>query len=118
MIVGNEVCEGTSKGCASCKNVVYGWECDDSIPSVCKPKCGDGYSVTGEVDCDDGDLTDNKGCLSDCSGPISGWNCTGKVGDRTKCEEICDDGLIVGDEVCDDNNTLTIRGCNKCKTID
>ena len=28
----------------------------------------------------------------------------------TFCEEICDDGLVVGHEICDDN--LTDWGCN------
>lgn len=30
----------------------------------------------GEV-CDDGNISDNKGCKFDCSGEINGWHCSG-----------------------------------------
>ena len=40
-----------------------------------------------------------------------GYNCTQGI-----CEEICGDGLKVGNEECDDNNTKDGDGCSsKCK---
>ena len=66
--------------------------------------CGDGRVIDQEI-CDDGNKNDNRGCKNDCSGIIDGWNCNNHTYSylTTTCFEICDDGLIVGFEVCDDN---------------
>ncbi|MBK8156764.1 MAG: hypothetical protein IPK55_12585 [Streptococcus sp.] len=51
-----------------CNNVV--------LPSVCKPICGDGKNMPGEI-CDDGDVSNSTNCQSDCLGPVSGYLCFG-----------------------------------------
>ena len=57
--------------------------------------------------CDDGNINDNKGCLSDCSGQIHGWYCTGGTPtSATSCTYTCGDGIIaLNGEVCDDGNS-------------
>jgi len=41
-----------------------------------------------------------------------GWNCTGgSLTSATICLPICGDGLKVGNEVCDDGNTISGDGC-------
>jgi len=46
----------------------------------------------------------------------AGWNCTDDLflpGEGTpECNPICGDGLVVGDEQCDDNNTISGDGCS------
>jgi len=76
------------------------------------PVCGDGLKVGNEV-CDDGVLV---GCLGDCSGPRANFTCTpgsssspsvcscnaGFHVSGSVCLPTCGDGLVVGNEVCDD----------------
>ena len=57
---------------------------------------------------------DGDGCSSIC--PIEdGWTCDheGDAG-PDECEEICGDGLVVGDEDCDDGNETDDDGCTDC----
>ena len=62
---------------------------------VCTSSCGDGKLMTGEV-CDDGNSTDNIGCLNDCSGIIKGYSCTaGTTSSPNVCSSICGDGLVL-----------------------
>lgn len=81
------------------------WECTgwpDTTLSVCKPKCWDGVTLVsdGEV-CDEGPV--QKGCKSDCTGNLTGWDCTERIPNGlTICKEICGDSLLVGTETCDD----------------
>lgn len=65
--------------------------------------------IVGNEQCDDG----NIGCLNDCSGPKSGWDCSS----LTVCSTICGDGLWRGSEVCDDG-VLDNEGCaDDCLSI-
>jgi len=53
----------------------------------------------GNEVCDAGTIV---GCLSDCSGSSSGWNCS--IGGSlvpSICTPICGDGQVVGIEKCD-----------------
>ncbi|CAE7765145.1 unnamed protein product, partial [Symbiodinium sp. CCMP2456] len=76
---------------------------------------GDGirHVVAGE-ECDDGNLIDGDGCSRDCrieagfTCPTHGWPSVL----LTPCVPICGDGLRVGDEDCDDNNTESGDGCS------
>lgn len=84
-----------------------GWTC---INDKCSPNCGDGQVYSSE-NCDDGKV-DDKGCLSDCSGAISGWICTaGSETTPSACEVVCGDGINVDGEICDDGNTVDSDGC-------
>ena len=67
--------------------------------SVCIIPCGDGIVVSPDENCDDGPLNI---CNPNCLGNAVGWNCDGAS--PTVCTEICDDGLIVGIEECDDGD--------------
>ena len=51
------------------------------------------------------------GCKTDCSGPLTGFSCSG--GSQTTpdiCDTICGDGLVLGTENCDDGSD-DLNGC-------
>ena len=78
--------------------------------TTCTPIWGDQFNVLGEV-CDDGIKNDNRGCLSDWSGVMNGWYCSG--GDHTKpdiCNEQCNDGYITSGEQWEDGNINNLDG--------
>lgn len=78
--------------------------------------CGDGIVSTfyGE-NCDDDNRTEGDGCSSACR-TESGYVCGGEP---SVCRPIvCGDGVIEGDEVCDDGNAMTGDGCTSCETDD
>jgi len=84
-----------------------GEQCDDgaqnsdSEPDACRtdcrfPYCGDGVvDPLGSEECDDGGDVLGDGCDDSCQ-VETGWDCSAGT-----CEEICGDGLAVGDEICD-----------------
>ena len=80
----------------------------------CLPVCGDGYKIDIEQ-CEDGIKNDNKGCATDCLGPIDGWTCSGgDLNNPDVCNFICGDSKVVVSEVCDDgtnNNIGCATGC-------
>lgn len=68
-------------GCNSnCLGNYTGFNCtfvfNNTNATLCDPICGDGIVVFGEK-CDDGNPGTQRGCNYDCSGALSGWNCTG-----------------------------------------
>ena len=67
-------------------------------------------SNNGET-CDDGNLTDNFGCNTTCSGVIPGYNCDSVVNNKSICFPICGDGKRVSGEICDDQNNTDNLGC-------
>jgi cysteine-rich repeat protein len=75
------------------------------------PVCGNG-TIDGNDACDDGNTEPNDGCSATCR-VESGWTC-----DEVGCTEICEDGLVVGDEAmaggCDDGNATLADGCSNC----
>lgn len=85
----------------------------------CRIPCGDGirHIVAGE-ECDDGNVIDGDGCTSDCR-IESGYECPTIGWPQvllTPCHPICGDGLRLGAEECDDNNTVSGDGCGPdCK---
>ena len=70
--------------------------------------CGNGTRDPGEA-CDDAGFDGGDGCGADCL-LEAGWDCADSYG-TTFCDEICDDGLIVGVEECEDGNALAGDGC-------
>ncbi|CAE7226295.1 unnamed protein product, partial [Symbiodinium pilosum] len=65
-------------------------------------------------ECDDGNVVDGDGCTRDCRiepgyvCPTQGWPSVL----LTPCVAVCGDGLRVGNEECDDNNTESGDGCS------
>lgn len=104
-------------GCTlECVPLPY-WSCEGS-PSSCGTVCGDGWRAGGE-ECDDGNESSADGCGecaletgyvwevtqaqgNGCESPSEGWVHTA-----------CGDGMIVGDEACDDGNPYNEDGCNE-----
>jgi MYXO-CTERM domain-containing protein len=64
------------------------------------PGCGDGVVGGGET-CDDGDEIDGQGCLADCSGVASGWDCVTTT--TSVCTDI--DECLDGIDTCMANST-------------
>jgi cysteine-rich repeat protein len=107
-------------GCsADCLKIEEGWHC--RVPGkACSPVCGDGM-IVGTETCDDGNTQGRDGCSRVCQ--IEGYICKspeGKFCQPSACAEvdggtapcnlvlptvpICGDGIVSGDEECDDGN--------------
>lgn len=85
---------------------------------LCHSVCGDKFVVGLEL-CDDGNTADNIGCKSDCSGSLDGYDCNSLIPNPTLiqngtlyCTNICNDGLIVLQESCDDKDIDDGDGCS------
>jgi cysteine-rich repeat protein len=61
--------------------------------------CGNGV-LDPEETCDPGAAGPQDGCAPDCS-TVAGWRCEGEP---SVCEPICGDGLLVGDEECENGD--------------
>lgn len=116
-----ETCDADSSqalinGCNStCNGTLQGWTCsggDKLSATICTPICGDGVLVGVET-CDDGDISDNFGCNSDCIGSMPNFDCTTSfLNGTTKCfETICGDMKKMAGEVCDDADLADNIGC-------
>ncbi|MEZ4267583.1 MAG: OmpA family protein [Myxococcota bacterium] len=86
-------------GCsADCQDVEPGWFCATTPAegtTVCSASCGDGDLAAGSEECDDGNSSNNDGCLNNCKLPT------------------CGDGFIrYGVEGCDDKGTTSGNGCS------
>ena len=57
----------------------------------------------------DNNNSNNDGCSADCSTIEDGYLCP-TVG--SACDPICGDGLVKGNEACDDGNTDNLDGCS------
>ena len=83
----------------------------------CTTICGDGI-IRGKEECDVGlnfaalKLNDISGCFN-CS-EVEGFNCYAIADGRSKCDAICGDKKIVGDETCDVGTVYT-PGCINCQ---
>ncbi len=97
----------------------------DSADNVNPAVCGDGIVGGSEV-CDDGNALSGDGCAADCSAVESGYSCPKNGGKCSKIDgvspkndPVCGDGIVQGDEKCDDGNTLSGDGCaDNCKVIE
>ena len=78
-----EICDDGNKtdgnGCSpDCLGVNSKWICstgNSTSPSLCIPKCGDGFVVDSEF-CDDGDTDEGSKCNQNCTAEVSGWYCS------------------------------------------
>ena len=78
-------------------------------PSLCAADaCGNGYAGSDEV-CDDGDTTNEGGCLASCQAVDIGFVC-GRRGEGCRRER-CGDGVRGDSERCDDGNQRNGDGC-------
>ena len=79
--------------------------------------CGDGI-VTPPETCDDGNTVSGDGCSNTCQiepqdPDGNGWSCPPAGGRCTRT--VCGDGIVAGNEQCDDGNNLPFDGCYKCR---
>jgi cysteine-rich repeat protein len=97
-------------GCDSDCVTETGYACDET---GCFEACGDGVVLAGGTEaCDNGTATAGTGCSVDCLAVETGYACAPAGG---PCEEICGDGITVGDEVCDASGG---PGCvDECRTV-
>jgi cysteine-rich repeat protein len=87
---------------------------------VCTEICGLASFDLGKYACDDGNNNNNDGCSSICT-IERGWTCGGgfPVANAVDtCAPICGDGLLRGNEPCDDGNILPKDGCSAACTIE
>ncbi|CAD8055706.1 unnamed protein product [Paramecium primaurelia] len=108
-----------------CLDCAFGWKLN--AQNRCETYCGDGYVIPQYEDCDDGNLIPYDGCYEcnyqcvqfctncqkgicyECNVP--GWQIL-----EFQCIPICGDGVINGNEQCDDGNLIEADGCNnKCE---
>lgn len=100
-------------GCSPSCGVEQHWSCDDTEPSTCSPKCGDGFVVGPEAKpggCDDANVDANDGCSAKCR-VEPGFVCTGAP---SVCTQPCGNGKLEAGEECDDKNSASGDGCNAC----
>lgn len=108
-----EVCDDGNNlnqdGCSMTCQVEPGASCDASQPSICTSPCGNGILETGygEV-CDDGNTNPNDGCYL-CVVEFY-WECN--TASPSVCDGICGDLNLFGGETCEDNNVLSLDGCD------
>ncbi len=113
-------------------SVGYRQACGEFFEKSCMPVCGDGMTV-GDEECDDSNNSSQDGCAgrnvgqycaqqyasdmltTDCTGCYlePGFEC-----DDTGCAGVCGDGVVVGDETCDDANDDATDGCDACAVTD
>jgi cysteine-rich repeat protein len=111
-------------GCDATCHAETGFTCSGQ-PSLCSASCGDGL-ILGAENCDDGCGSaggafpggcgstggafpvSGDGCDTSCQIEL-GWGCSGQP---SVCTAICGDGLISGDETCDDGDLTPGDGCN------
>jgi len=68
--------------------------------------CGNGLVETGFGEqCDDANKVDGDGCSSVCSVEI-GYICTGEPSICTSSDQVCDNGVVEGTEVCDPSGSV------------
>lgn len=123
-VPGDGLCATRSgDGCATDCTFEPGYSCPAGLEVIggeCVAVCGDGL-VRGEETCDDGDTTSGDGCDSGCRAEL-GWTCpinVGVNGAGGDCAPTCADGLIRGNETCDEGPGATAAtgvtgGCVSC----
>jgi cysteine-rich repeat protein len=101
-------------GCSSLCAAERGWDCSGAR---CVPICGD-RELVGDETCDDGNVQADDGC-NGCA-LERGWSCGRSYYSgytvSENCGPVCGDGLVRGDEECDDHNVVANDGCsNGCR---
>ncbi|CAD8070395.1 unnamed protein product [Paramecium primaurelia] len=144
IVVDNEECDDGNiipyDGCFECKfqcqiectdcrsGICYecgiqGWHL---INNYCEIICGDGIVVQDLEECDDGNFIQYDGCYQcqfQCSemctvcqqGICYECDYFGWMIDDHICKPFCGDGIITGNEQCDDMNNNQNDGCHQCQ---
>jgi fibro-slime domain-containing protein len=121
-----EVCDdGNTKAADGCSGVCQlepGYACPAAgQPCVRTWICGNGHIDPGEQ-CDDGNTMAGDGCSADCTTVESGYNCPNVSGSGGPCTKIpansCGDGVIEGNELCDDGNMTGGDGCSSTCAVE
>mmetsp|Transcript_19784 Transcript_19784/g.14517 ORF Transcript_19784/g.14517 Transcript_19784/m.14517 type:complete len:301 (-) Transcript_19784:513-1415(-) len=107
-------------GCAFDCTIEAGYTCTGGGyggRDVCYETCGDGLCYTTAYGCDQSGAAGTAnydGCNTACQVEV-GWNCYGcTTTTASTCDEICEDGIVVGLEGCDDGNSVADDGCTNC----
>ncbi|CAD8162332.1 unnamed protein product [Paramecium pentaurelia] len=145
LIIGMEECDDGNiiphDGCYECKFQCQE-QCTDCVTGICKAclkpgwilnqnnlctaYCGDGIVVDPYEQCDDGNDLLYDGCyqcLFQCEelctlcelGICYECNQLGWIINNHQCTTYCGDGLVYGNEQCDDMNQIKNDGCFECK---
>ncbi|CAD8105195.1 unnamed protein product [Paramecium sonneborni] len=112
--------EGICYGCLNPGWILY--------QNQCGPYCGDGIIIQEYEQCDDGNYEPYDGCFECqyqceelctlCENGIC-YECSqlGWTIKQNQCIPFCGDGLIVGNEQCDDMNNIKDDGCYQCQFL-
>ncbi|MGE5786590.1 MAG: DUF4215 domain-containing protein [Myxococcales bacterium] len=112
----------SNDGCSPTCQTETGYTCSGAV-CVLDATCGNGVLDAGEQ-CDDGDLSPGDCCSATCrlesnckcSNPPAG---SAQVGQICASTIVCGDGIVTGDERCDDGNLSPKDGCSSdCRTIE
>ncbi|CAD8120365.1 unnamed protein product [Paramecium sonneborni] len=114
--------------CTECKTGIC-YECGEEgwhlINNHCEAICGDAIVIKDLEQCDDGNFIQYDGCYQCqfqcqemctlCEEGIC-YECEnfGWIIDIHDCKPICGDGVIIGNEQCDDMNNNQNDGCHQC----
>ncbi|CAK74085.1 unnamed protein product (macronuclear) [Paramecium tetraurelia] len=116
-------CDICNQGkCDQCLNGYY----LNTKTNTCYSICGDAIVVFNEQ-CDDGNKISDDGCSDcnyqchkQCTTCIDGlcYQCTGIGWEINtlirECQPVCGDGIVIGNEQCDDANDIGEDGCYQC----
>jgi fibro-slime domain-containing protein len=109
-------------GCSASCQIEPGYACPAAgQPCVKTWVCGNGHIDPGEV-CDDGNAVGGDGCSADCTVIESGFTCPNVNGSGGPCvpapANVCGDGVVAGNEQCDDGNTNSGDGCSSTCAVE
>ncbi|MCA9515865.1 MAG: DUF4215 domain-containing protein, partial [Myxococcales bacterium] len=105
-------------GCSATCRVEVGFLCGPNAEgppaSACASTCGDGVRAADEG-CDEGGdagFPTTAGCAAGCE-VADGWTCHELPSGRSVCAATrCGDGIVAGDEACDDGGNASGDGCS------
>ncbi len=102
-------------GCSGTCQIEPGYACpDQGLACVKIWVCGNSKVDPGET-CDDGNTTAGDGCNATCQ-TEAGYTCPNVNGNGGPCVKnptnVCGDGMVAGNEQCDDGNTVSGDGCS------
>ncbi|CAI2386795.1 unnamed protein product [Moneuplotes crassus] len=102
-------------GCNEDMRVEIGYSCvngSDTTQDVCSTQCGNGGST-----CYDGNTDDGDGCSSSCQ-VEAGYLCLTIFSSwGFGCRSVCNDGIVVGNEVCDGGSDTYFEPCPICTYV-
>jgi fibro-slime domain-containing protein len=101
----------SSDGCSKTCQTEPGYTCNGATCTL-DAACGDGVLNSGEQ-CDDGNGAAGDCCSAKCTLESNCKCSTPQAGGAQVCVStiVCGDGVVTGDESCDDNNTVAGDGC-------